>query len=94
MKVILGLSGGVDSSVALIKLLEQGYEVEAMFMRNWDSATNNDILGNPTLGDDICPQEKDYQDALKVANQLGVKLHRVDFINEYWEMVFKYFLDE
>ena len=94
MKVILGLSGGVDSSVALIKLLQEGYEVEAMFMRNWDSATNNDIMGNPTLGDEICPQEKDYQDAQKVASQLGVKLHRVDFIKEYWDMVFKYFLDE
>ena len=85
MKVIVGLSGGVDSSVAVINLLKQGYEVEAMFMRNWDSATNNDIMGNPTLNDDVCPQEVDYQDALKVANALGVKLHRIDFINEYWD---------
>lgn len=94
MKVIVGLSGGVDSSVAVINLLKAGYEVEAMFMRNWDSATNNDIMGNPTLNDDVCPQEVDYQDALKVANTLGVKLHRVDFINEYWDYVFSYFLDE
>lgn len=94
MKVIVGLSGGVDSSVALIKLKEQGYDVEAMFMRNWDSATNNDLLGNPTLDDEICPQEKDYQDALDVANSLGIKLHRVDFVEEYWNTVFKYFLDE
>lgn len=94
MKVIVGLSGGVDSSVALINLLKEGYEVEAMFMRNWDSATNNDIKGNPTLTDDVCPQEVDYQDAKKVADALGVKLHRVDFIEEYWNTVFKYFLDE
>ena len=94
MKVILGLSGGVDSSVALKLLKDEGYDVEAMFMRNWDSATNNDILGNPDIDDDVCPQEKDYQDAEKVANQLGVKLNRVDFIEEYWDTVFKYFLDK
>jgi len=93
-KVIVGLSGGVDSSVALIKLLEQGYDVEAMYMRNWDSAVNNDVLGNPDLLDDVCPQERDYQDAKKVAEKLGVKLHRVDFIEEYWNSVFAYFLSE
>lgn len=93
-KVIIGLSGGVDSSVAIIKLLEQGYDVEAMFMRNWDSAVNNDVLGNPDLLSEVCPQEKDYQDAVDVANQLGVKIHRVDFIEEYWNEVFTYFLNE
>ena len=93
-KIMVGLSGGVDSSVALIRLKEQGYDVEAMFMRNWDSAVNNDILGNPDLMEDVCPQEKDYQDAQKVAEQLGVKLHRVDFIEEYWNAVFAYFLEE
>ena len=93
-KVILGLSGGVDSSVALQVLKSEGYDVEAMFMRNWDSATNNDILGNPDLDDDVCPQEKDYQDAKMVADELGITLHRVDFIEEYWDTVFSYFLDE
>lgn len=93
-KVIVGLSGGVDSSVAMIKLLEEGYDVEAMYMRNWDSAVNNDVLGNPDLMDDVCPQERDYQDAKKVAKRLGVKLHRVDFIEEYWNSVFEYFLSE
>lgn len=93
-KVIVGLSGGVDSSVALIRLKEQGYDVEAMYMRNWDSAVNNDVMGNPDLMDDVCPQERDYQDAKKVAEQLGIKLHRVDFIEEYWNSVFAYFLSE
>ena len=93
-KVIVGLSGGVDSAVALINLKEQGYDVEAMYMRNWDSAVNGDILGNPDLLEDVCPQEKDYQDAVKVAEKLGVKIHRVDFVEEYWDNVFSYFLDE
>lgn len=94
IKVILGLSGGVDSAVALANLLEEGYDVEAMYMRNWDSAVNNDILGNPDILNDVCPQEKDYQDALAVANKLGVKLHRVNFVESYWDNVFTYFLDE
>lgn len=93
-KVIIGLSGGVDSSVGVIKLLEAGYDVEAIFMRNWDSAVNNDILGNPDLMDDVCPQEKDYMDAQSVANQLGIRLHRIDFIDEYWNEVFTYFIEE
>ena len=93
-RVILGLSGGVDSSVAAIKLLEEGYEVIGVFMRNWDSATNNDFLGNPDFNSDECPQEKDYQDEFKVAEKLGIEIRRVDFIEEYWEYVFKYFLAE
>ena len=93
-RVILGLSGGVDSSVAAIKLLEEGYEVIGVFMRNWDSATNNDFLGNPDFNSDVCPQEKDYQDAVKVAEKLGIEIRRVDFIEDYWEYVFKYFLAE
>ena len=93
-RVVLGLSGGVDSSVAAIRLMEEGYEVIPVFMRNWDSATNNDLLGNPDFNNDVCPQEVDYQDALKVAEKLGLKFVRVDFIEEYWDYVFKYFLDE
>ncbi len=94
IKVIVGLSGGVDSAASCIKLLEEGYTVEAMFMRNWDSALNNDLMGNPTIMDEVCPQEKDYQDAVEVAKKLGIKLHRVDFIQEYWDSVFEYFLKE
>lgn len=93
-KVLVGLSGGVDSSVAALLLKQQGYEVEAVFMRNWDSATNLDFKGNPTLYDETCEQEKDYQDAKMVADKLGIKLHRVDFIHEYWDRVFTYFLSE
>lgn len=93
-KVIVGLSGGVDSSIAVYELQNQGYEVEAMFMRNWDSAINHDILGNPDLDADVCPQELDYQDAVKVAEKLKIKLHRVDFIEEYWNHVFTYFIEE
>ncbi len=93
-KVIIGLSGGVDSSVAAYLLLKDGYDVEAVFMRNWDSATNLDFKGNPTAFDEVCEQEKDYQDAVKVAEKLGIKLHKVDFIEDYWNRVFTYFLDE
>ena len=93
-KVIIGLSGGVDSAVSALLLLKQGYEVEGMFMRNWDSFMNNDVLGNPNDFNDVCPQEKDYMDAVETARILGIKLHRVDFVEEYWNNVFSYFLDE
>ena len=94
MKVILGLSGGVDSAVSAINLINDGYEVEACFMRNWDSMLNNDVLGNPNDFNDVCPQEKDYQDAQKVAEKLGIPLLRVDFIKEYWDHVFSFFISE
>lgn len=92
--VVVGMSGGVDSSVSAYLLKEQGYNVIGLFMRNWDAALNNDIEGNPTFGENICPQEQDYNDAKKVSQELGIPLYRVDFIKEYWDYVFKYFLDE
>ncbi len=93
-KVVVGMSGGVDSSVAAYLLQKQGYEVIGLFMRNWDSLVNNDIEGNPNLLENICPQEQDYNDALEVCKKLKIELHRVDFIKEYWDNVFTYFLDE
>ena len=72
-KVIVGLSGGVDSAVACLLLKQQGYEVEGMFMRNWDSSINNDVLGNPNNPNDVCPQEKDYMDAKSILDGVGSK---------------------
>ncbi len=94
MKVVVGMSGGVDSSVAALLLQKRGYEVIGLFMRNWDASLNNDILGNPTLNNNICPQEEDYNDAKKVCEKLNIPLYRVDFVKEYWDYVFTYFLDE
>jgi tRNA-specific 2-thiouridylase len=93
-RVVIGMSGGVDSSVAAFLLKQDGYDVIGLFMRNWDSTTNQDVLGNPTLSDDMCPQEKDYNDAKRVCDHLDIPLYRVDFIEEYWRDVFTYFLDE
>ena len=94
MKVLVGLSGGVDSAVAAYLLKKQGYEVSACFMRNWDALANNDYLGNPTINNSQCPQEADYDDAVKVAEKLGIPLYRIDFVKEYWDDVFSYLIRE
>lgn len=83
-KIIVGLSGGVDSSVATLLLLEQGYEVEALFMKNWDEDDN----------DGYCTAEQDLSDAQKVADKLGVKLHTKNFSADYWDDVFEDFIQE
>jgi tRNA-specific 2-thiouridylase len=81
-RVIVGLSGGVDSAVAALRLREDGYEVHGLFMSNWEE------------DDAYCTTAQDYQDARRVAQELGIVLHRVDFSDEYRERVFQYFLDE
>ncbi|MCB1789411.1 MAG: tRNA 2-thiouridine(34) synthase MnmA [Gammaproteobacteria bacterium] len=83
-KVIVGLSGGVDSSVAALRLLEQGYDVEALFMKNWEEDDDADH----------CSAAEDLADARAVAERLGIRLHTVNFATEYWDRVFAYFLDE
>ena len=94
IKVLVGLSGGVDSAIACYLLKKEGYQVTGGFMRNWDAIANGDFLGNPTLNESQCPQEKDYEDACKVAEILGIELLRADFVKEYWDEVFTYFLEE
>ena len=91
MKVVVGMSGGVDSAVSAYLLDKEGYEVIGLFMKNWDSNINNDPEG---ITDGICPQEQDFKDAKSVCDYLGIPLYRVDFIKEYWDTVFAYFLDE
>ena len=91
MKVVVGISGGVDSAVSALLLKQEGYEVVGLFMKNWDSNINNDKEG---ITDGVCPQELDYRDAKAVCDELCIPLYRVDFIKEYWDDVFKYFLDE
>jgi tRNA-uridine 2-sulfurtransferase len=81
--VILGMSGGVDSSVAAWLLLQQGYEVQGLFMSNWDEDE-----------DGYCTAAEDYQDARSVCEQLRIPLHKVSFAGEYRERVFGYFLEE
>lgn len=93
-RVALGMSGGVDSSVSALLLKEQGYDVVAVFMRNWDSTVNNEYIGIDIDEEDICPQEKDFLDAKRVCEQLDIPLHRIDFVDEYWNDVFTYFLNE
>ena len=92
-KVVIGMSGGVDSSVAAIVLQKEGYEVIGLFMRNWDSLADGEMNG-PTTSSGICPQEEDYNDAKAVCDALGIPLYRKDFVKEYWDYVFTYFLEE
>lgn len=83
-RVIVGLSGGVDSSVAALLLQQQGYTVEGLFMKNWEEDDTQEY----------CSAQVDLADAQAVADQLGIKLHTVNFATEYWAQVFTYFLEE
>jgi tRNA-specific 2-thiouridylase len=83
-KVIVGMSGGVDSSVAAYLLLQQGYQVEGVFMKNWEEDDN----------DDYCAAAEDLADAQQVADKLDITLHTINFAAEYWDNVFEFFLAE
>lgn len=83
-KVIVGMSGGVDSSVSALLLIQQGYQVEGLFMKNWDEDD----------GTEYCTAKDDLADAQKVCDKLNIKLHAVNFAAEYWDNVFEHFLLE
>ena len=83
-KVIVGMSGGVDSSVSAYLLLQQGYQVEGLFMKNWEEDDD----------DEYCAAAEDLADAQAVADKLGIHLHTINFAAEYWDNVFEYFLAE
>lgn len=83
-RVILGMSGGVDSSVSALLLQQQGYEVIGLFMKNWDE---KDETG-------VCTATEDYIDVGRVAAQLDIPYYTVNFAQEYWDKVFEYFLKE
>ncbi|MBW5799800.1 tRNA 2-thiouridine(34) synthase MnmA [Halomonas elongata] len=83
-KVIVGMSGGVDSSVSAQLLLEQGFDVEGLFMKNWDEDD----------GTEYCTAKEDLADAEAVCAKLGIHLHTANFAAEYWDNVFEHFLAE
>jgi tRNA-specific 2-thiouridylase len=83
-KIIVGMSGGVDSSVSAWRLLQQGYAVEGLFMKNWEEDDTAEY----------CSAAEDLADAQQVCEQLGIRLHTVNFSSEYWDNVFEYFLHE
>ncbi|TDL98187.1 tRNA 2-thiouridine(34) synthase MnmA [Macrococcus brunensis] len=83
-KVVVGMSGGVDSSVTALLLKQQGYDVIGIFMKNWDDTDENGV----------CTATEDYEDVIAVCNQIGIPYYAVNFEKEYWDKVFTYFLDE
>lgn len=83
-RVVVGMSGGVDSSVAALLLKQQGYDVIGIFMKNWD---DTDEFG-------VCTATEDYDDVIRVCNQIGIPYYAVNFEKQYWDKVFTYFLDE
>jgi tRNA-specific 2-thiouridylase len=83
-KVIVGMSGGVDSCVSALLLQQQGYHVEGLFMKNWDEDD----------GSEYCTAKDDLADAQAICDKLNIKLHQANFASEYWDNVFDHFLSE
>jgi tRNA-specific 2-thiouridylase len=83
-KIIVGMSGGVDSSVSALLLKQQGFEVEGLFMKNWEEDDT----------EEYCSAAVDLTDAQQVCDKLDIPLHTVNFSSEYWDNVFEYFLSE
>ena len=83
-RVVVGMSGGVDSSVTAYLLKEQGYDVVGIFMKNWDDTDENGV----------CTATEDYEDVIAVCNQIGIPYYAVNFEKQYWDKVFTYFLEE
>src|SRR5699024_12290411 len=83
-RVVVGMSGGVDSSVAALLLKQEGYDVVGIFMKNWD---DTDEFG-------VCTATNDYEDVARVCNQIDIPYYSVNFEKQYWDKVFTYFLDE
>ena len=84
IKVIIGISGGVDSSVAALLLKNEGYDVTGIFMKNWDDTDENGI----------CTADEDFADAVKICNKLDIPYYSINFEKEYYDRVFTYFLEE
>ena len=80
-KIVVGMSGGVDSSVSAYLLKQQGYEVIGLFMQNWQNEPG-----------EKCTSEIDFNDASDVCDQLDIPLHKANFADDYWNRVFKEFL--
>ena len=83
-RIVVGMSGGVDSSVAALLLKEQGYDVIGVFMKNWEEDGE----------DGVCTAESDWRDVREVCDMIGIPYYAVNFAQEYWDRVFSYFLAE
>lgn len=84
IRVVVGMSGGVDSSVSALLLKQQGFDVVGVFMKNWDDTDDSGV----------CTATEDYEDVKKVADEIGIPYYSINFEKDYWERVFEYFLNE